>query len=629
MIPELGQVFLVAALASALLQFLGGISSLSKNIPNIELFVERTTAIQTFFLIICFGLLTTSFLQDDFSVLYVASNSNTALPIAYKFAAVWGGHEGSLLLWVLILAVWTLFLSKDKALKSLPELRIQSLSILGLISLGFLIFILYTSNPFERLLPIPIQGRGLNPLLQDPALVIHPPMLYLGYVGFAVPFVYICAYLADGEFRQGWETIIQKWSLYAWAFLTLGIGLGSWWAYYELGWGGYWFWDPVENVALMPWLAATAFTHSIHASTKSGVLKSWTLFLGLSVFILSLFGAFIVRSGIIDSVHSFANDPQRGLTLLLITGVIALISFGLFSFRSTKIVNSRLVVSGSKESFLSLNNILMITSIFSVFLGVIYPLITQYFYSTKVSIGPPYYNTIFAPLIFIAACFIALSVESKWQRKWKLTETLPKLGIPILISCFLTFIVQSLHQYSVSLIQMIGLFSGIFIISIYAFKLLINSVNREFINWSSAVSHLGFGLLLFSIAGNSIFSYEKNLKLNVNEEYISEELEISFDDLSLQDESNHQRIIAQINMKIHDKVISFSPEKRKYFIRGQVTSETDIEATFLRDIYINIGEQLDDGSWTFRVQFNYLIKWIWFSVLLMILGILIRSRAMV
>jgi Cytochrome c biogenesis factor len=250
MIPELGQVFLVAALASALLQFLGGISSLSKNIPNIELFVERTTTIQTFFLIICFGLLTTSFLQDDFSVLYVASNSNTALPIAYKFAAVWGGHEGSLLLWVLILAVWTLFLSKDKALKSLPELRIQSLSILGLISLGFLIFILYTSNPFERLLPIPIQGRGLNPLLQDPALVIHPPTLYAGYVGLAVPFALAVASLLTVNNHQ-WAKHARSWTILSWMFLTGGIALGSWWAYYELGWGDRWFWDPVENASLL------------------------------------------------------------------------------------------------------------------------------------------------------------------------------------------------------------------------------------------------------------------------------------------------------------------------------------------------------------------------------------------
>ena len=628
MIPEISHLLTILAAGLFLFSFLVILSSnaLSSTDSIIRLSLNCFNA-ATIFLIFAFILYVYLAVMDDFSVKYIAMHSNSDLPIFYKISSIWSSHEGSMFLWILFLSMWLwLFVNR---LDTQSNLFRYVIFFSAMVLLFFLLFLLVTSSPFERILPLaPINGGDINPVLQDPALVIHPPMLYLGYVGFAVPFVYICAYLADGEFRQGWETIIQKWSLYAWAFLTLGIGLGSWWAYYELGWGGYWFWDPVENVALMPWLAATAFTHSIHASTKSGVLKSWTLFLGLSVFILSLFGAFIVRSGIIDSVHSFANDPQRGLTLLLITGVIALISFGLFSFRSTKIVNSRLVVSGSKESFLSLNNILMITSIFSVFLGVIYPLITQYFYSTKVSIGPPYYNTIFAPLIFIAACFIALSVESKWQRKWKLTETLSKLGIPILISFFLTFIVQSLHQYSVSLIQMIGLFSGIFIISIYAFKLLINSVNREFINWSSAVSHLGFGLLLFSIAGNSIFSYEKNLKLNVNEEYISEELEISFDDLSLQDESNHQRIIAQINMKIHDKVIRFSPEKRKYFTRGQVTSETDIEATFLRDIYINIGEQLDDGSWTFRVQFNYLVKWIWFSVLLMILGILIRSRAM-
>ena len=335
MIPELGQVFLVAALASALLQFLGGISSLSKNIPNIELFVERTTAIQTFFLIICFGLLTTSFLQDDFSVLYVASNSNTALPIAYKFAAVWGGHEGSLLLWVLILAVWTLFLSKDKALKSLPELRIQSLSILGLISLGFLIFILYTSNPFERLLPIPIQGRGLNPLLQDPALVIHPPTLYAGYVGLAVPFALAVASLLTVNNHQ-WAKHARSWTILSWMFLTGGIALGSWWAYYELGWGGWWFWDPVENASLMPWFVATALMHSLIITEKRGLFNGFSILLAITAFSLSLLGTFLVRSGVLISVHSFASDPQRGLFILMLLAFFTGSALIIYSIKQKK-----------------------------------------------------------------------------------------------------------------------------------------------------------------------------------------------------------------------------------------------------------------------------------------------------
>ena len=431
MIPELGQVFLVAALASALLQFLGGISSLSKNIPNIELFVERTTAIQTFFLIICFGLLTTSFLQDDFSVLYVASNSNTALPIAYKFAAVWGGHEGSLLLWVLILAVWTLFLSKDKALKSLPELRIQSLSILGLISLGFLIFILYTSNPFERLLPIPIQGRGLNPLLQDPALVIHPPTLYAGYVGLAVPFALAVASLLTVNNHQ-WAKHARSWTILSWMFLTGGIALGSWWAYYELGWGGWWFWDPVENASLMPWFVATALMHSLIITEKRGLFNGFSILLAITAFSLSLLGTFLVRSGVLISVHSFASDPQRGLFILMLLAFFTGSALIIYSIKQKRNRSEKLDPF-SRESLLVLNNVFLCASAGLVLIGTVYPLILEMLDLGKISVGPPYFNFVilfpFIPLLI----FIGIAVFSNWRNDSKniLKKVLPILFLSL------------------------------------------------------------------------------------------------------------------------------------------------------------------------------------------------------
>ena len=399
MIPELGQIFLVAALASALFQFLGGISPLLNKIENIETFIDRVTTFQTISLVICFALLTTSFLQDDFSVLYVASNSNTALPIGYKFAAVWGGHEGSLLLWVLILSLWTLLLSKDKALKSSPDLRIQSLSILGLISLGFLIFILYTSNPFERLFPIPLQGRGLNPLLQDPGLIIHPPFLYLGYVGSSIVFSISMAILILNNNTKEYFEILKPWIFLSWTFLSCGIGLGSWWAYYELGWGGFWFWDPVENASLLPWLTSSALLHTIIISTKKKSLQNWTLFLSIITFLLSLLGTFLVRSGVLVSVHAFANDPKRGVFILLLLLAISAISFILFLKRSKTFSNKLQINLVSREGAISLNNIFMFTLTFTILLGTVYPLFSNVIFNNKISVGAPFFNSILSPLM--------------------------------------------------------------------------------------------------------------------------------------------------------------------------------------------------------------------------------------
>ena len=390
MIPELGQIFLVAALASSLLQFLGGISPLLNKINNIETFIARITMFQTSSLVICFSLVTTSFMQDDFSVLDVASNSNTALPSGYKFAAVWGGHEGSLLLWVLILSLWTLLLSKDKALKSSPDLRIQSLSILGLISLGFLIFILFTSNPFERLFPIPIQGRGLNPLLQDPALVIHPPTLYAGYVGLAVPFSLAVSSLLTVNNHQ-WAKHARNWTILSWMFLTGGIALGSWWAYYELGWGGWWFWDPVENASLMPWFIATALMHSLIVTEKRGLFNGFSTLLAITAFSLSLLGTFLVRSGVLISVHSFASDPQRGLFILVLLAFFSGSALMIYSVKQKKSKQEKLHPL-SRESLLLLNNVFLCASAGLVLMGTIYPLILEMLDLGKISVGPPYFN---------------------------------------------------------------------------------------------------------------------------------------------------------------------------------------------------------------------------------------------
>ena len=570
-----------------------------------------------------FGMYVYLAISDDFSIAYIASHSNSQLPIFYKVTSIWSAHEGSMFLWIVFLTAWSILfvnsLDKNHPLKKLTMLM------LSLIILGFLLFLLLTSNPFERILPFGVlEGADINPVLQDPALAIHPPMLYLGYVGFVISFSFITAYLLNGNFELQWEQDIKSWSFVAWIFLTIGIALGSWWAYYELGWGGYWFWDPVENVALMPWLAATAFMHSLFASSKSNVLKTWTMFLGILIFALSLFGAFIVRSGIIDSVHSFANDPERGLYLLGFSGSITLLALTIFAYRLPALNSSKLVVTGSKESFLSMNNILMITSIFSIFLGVTYPLIIESISGEKVSIGPPYYNTIFAPLILIAAVFIMISVNALWQRSMPLRALFVTMSAPTMLSLLSLYLIW--HATNIfSILAYIGIFSGLLILFSYLLRTIGNVFNKKFINKGSAIAHIGLGLLFFAVSMNSILSYEKNLNLAPGQSIsVNESVrEFSFKDIQVFQASNHDVISAQVSLLQDGREISLNPQKRKYATRGQITSESAIHASVLKDTYLTIGDQLENGSWTFSLRINYFIKWIWFSATLMVFGMLL------
>tara|TARA_Y100000996_G_scaffold389535_1_gene350008 strand:+ start:5472 stop:7370 length:1899 start_codon:yes stop_codon:yes gene_type:complete len=569
---------------------------------------------------ISFGIYVYLAISDDFSIAYIASHSNSQLPNFYKVTSIWSAHEGSMFLWIVFLTAWSILfinsLDKKHPLKKL------TLLMLSLIILGFLLFLLLTSNPFERILPFgALEGADINPVLQDPALAIHPPMLYLGYVGFVISFSFITAYLLNGDFELQWEQDIRNWSFVAWIFLTIGITLGSWWAYYELGWGGYWFWDPVENVALMPWLAATAFMHSLFASSKSNVLKTWTMFLGILIFALSLFGAFIVRSGIIDSVHSFANDPERGLYLLSFSGLITVLSLTIFAYRLPALNSSKFVITGSKESFLSMNNILMITSIFSIFLGVTYPLIIESISGEKVSIGPPYYNTIFAPLILIAAAFIMISVDALWQRSMPLRALIITMSVPTMLSLLSLYLIWQVTNIF-SALAYIGIFSGSLILFSYLIRTIKNFVNKKFINKGSAIAHLGLGLLFLAVSMNSILSYEKNLNLAPGQSIsVNESVrKFSFKDIQVFKASNHDVISAQVSVLQDGKEISLNPQKRKYVTRGQITSESAIHASVLKDTYLTIGDQLENGSWTFSLKINYFIKWIWFSAALMVFG---------
>ena len=578
--------------------------------------ITRTYSQGFFFLFFSFLIYVWLAITDNFNVAYIANHSNTALPTFYKITSIWSAHEGSMFLWIVFLSLWGFIF--NIRVNNNEILKPKSMGIISFILVGFLVFLLATSNPFVTILPIPpLNGADINPVLQDPALAIHPPTLYLGYVGFVIPFACAIAFLLHGDSEINWEALVKKWSVSAWVFLTIGITLGSWWAYYELGWGGYWFWDPVENVALMPWLAATAFIHSLGVSIKSSQLRIWTILLSILVFSLSLFGAFIVRSGIIDSVHAFANDPDRGLYLLGFIGLIVFTSVFLFVWRLSSIKSSSVIKKFSKQSFISINNILFGTLIFSVMLGVTYPLIYEFLFDQKISVGAPFYNAIFIPVVVLASIFLFFSVDSKWSRSINFEFFTAPIFLSTALSLALTFFVmQFFNTQSISILA--SIFAGSLIIFRYIYEIINFLFKKKYINPFSVIAHMSLGLLLVSISFNSLLSTERALSIDINsmEEY--KDLKIFFEDIGVEKNSNYDSIQASFLVEDQNgRAFNLKPEKRRYFTRGQITTETAIQVTALRDIYITIGDQLDDGSWVVNVQINYLIRWIWFSALLM------------
>ena len=616
------------AIISTALFFLAGLFALTiKNTFYITNLISKTYSHAFLFFSVSFFIYIYLAITDNFSVQYIANHSNSALPVFYKISSIWSAHEGSMFLWIFFLALWGFIF--NIYIKNSEILKPKTIGIISLVIVGFLLFLLITSNPFVTILPIaPDNGADINPVLQDPALAIHPPTLYLGYVGFVIPFACSMAFLINNDASVKWETLVRKWSVMAWIFLTIGITLGSWWAYYELGWGGYWFWDPVENVALMPWLAATAFLHSLSVSIKSSHLRTWTVLLSITVFSLSLFGAFIVRSGIIDSVHSFANDPQRGLYLLAFISAIILISLSLFVSRFSLIRTPRNIKTLSKESFISINNIFFVTLIFSIMLGVTYPLIYEYFYDQKISVGAPFYNAIFIPIVILASMFLFFSIDSKWSRNIDLKIFSKPKFISLLFSLITTALIF-INFVKISMFILFSIFTGILIISRYLIEIWISFMHKKYLNPFSAIAHFALGLLLISISLNSLLSSERALNIKINEFEEYEDLKIYFTDLNMEKGPNYDAV--QANFIVEDKngkSFNLNPEKRRYFTRGQITTETAIYVTPIRDIYLTIGDQLEDGSWIVNVQINFLIRWIWFSAFLMAFAgvVLISSK---
>ena len=632
MIPELGHFALILATIVALIQ--GVLPLTGTYLPSRSLQITlqslaRPMAILQFVLVaLSFAALATAFLTNDFSVTYVAQHSNSLLPKPYQFAAVWGGHEGSLLLWVLMLALWSMAVALFS--KSLPlDMVARVLSVLGLISVGFLLFILATSSPFERLLPAALDGRDLNPLLQDPGLVIHPPMLYMGYVGMSVAFAFAVAALLSGRLDAAWARWSRPWTVIAWTFLTFGIGLGSWWAYYELGWGGWWFWDPVENASLMPWLVATALIHSLMVTEKRGSFKAWTVLLAIAAFSLSLLGTFLVRSGVLTSVHAFASDPKRGVFILVFLAVVVGTSLTLFAWRAPRVTLGGRMELVSRESFLLANSVLLVVATGAVLLGTIYPLIIDALNMGKLSVGPPYFNAVFVPLLVPTVFLMVPGTIARW-REAKVSEiahTLRFSGLAAMV--FAVGLPFVLGGWSFG--AMLGIFLGAWV-GLGTLQQVVTRLRKPgrigLSFWGQNIAHFGMAVLVVGVTGVNSYEVERDVRMHVNDVVTIAPYSFQLKSLGEVTGPNYKAVRADVEVKRGNEVIEIlQPEKRRYFSSAMPMTEAGIDSGFMRDLYVSLGEPLDDArtEWSMRVYYKPFVPWLWGGILLMVLGGLLAA----
>jgi cytochrome c-type biogenesis protein CcmF len=580
------------------------------------------------FLGFSFACLTYAFMVDDFSVAYVAHNSNSALPWYYKFSAVWGAHEGSLLLWAFILAGWTFAVAVFS--RQLPEdMLARVLGVMGLISIGFLLFLIVTSNPFERLLPqVPMDGRDLNPLLQDFGLIVHPPMLYMGYVGFSVAFAFAIAALLGGRLDAAWARWSRPWTLVAWAFLGLGIALGSWWAYYELGWGGWWFWDPVENASFMPWLVGTALIHSLAVTEKRGVFKSWTVLLAIAAFSLSLLGTFLVRSGVLTSVHAFATDPERGVFILVFLLMVVGGSLTLFALRAPVVKSQVGFGLWSRETLLLVNNLLLVVATAMILLGTLYPLLLDALSGAKLSVGPPYFNAMFVPLIGALMVTLGVGILVRWKDtplKWLLGMLTPVLITSVVLGGLGSLLFGDFNWavLAVSLLAAWVVIASIRdLLDKTRHKGLLKGVRSLAPSyWGMHLAHLGLAVCAIGVVLTSHQSAERDLRLAPGESLSLGGYEFVFEGAVHHEGPNFTSDKATIRVLDGDKQIAtLHPEKRLYTVQQMPMTEAGIDAGFTRDLYVALGEPLGDGAWAVRVHIKPFVRWIWLGALMMGLG---------
>lgn len=616
----------------------------SHTIYDSQIVMQRYCSVIFGLLFLSFLGLTYAFLGSDFSVKLVITNSHTEKPLLYKISAVWGNHEGSILLWALIMSLYQLLFAK--LAKSVdPKLKLYTLSIQSFLLCCFLGFLLFTSNPFERVFPPGPEGLGLNPILQDPGLAFHPPTLYMGYVGFSLIFSFLVAYLWIGQKDYAELTKIRSWSMIAWVFLTLGIGLGSWWAYYELGWGGWWFWDPVENASLMPWLIATAFIHSLAMTTKRKVFFNWTIWLGLMVFIFSLAGTFLVRSGLLTSVHAFASDPQRGLILLGILIVTFAIGIGFFLRRFKQFYQAEWIASLSRESLLFLQTIFFVSACLTVLIGTIYPYIVKYFTFEAISVGPGYFQATVVPLMLPAFILMMISIFLKWfqNKSDQVFSNLLKLSIILISALIIVFFV--LHP-STSL-AVIGMVLGVSIIISHLYKLytqisahskkLEGKVDIPILSaitgqpksfWGMMISHIAVGMLLISMTASMAYKKTYHDWIDVGGQISLHPYVFMLKDAEFLEVDNYKTLKAEIMVKKHGKIITtLFPEKRVYATRNVITTEAAIYSSLAQDIYITIssvkGKGSEDARFEVQIFFEPMMLWLWASIILIAFGALI------
>ncbi|MFG3449377.1 heme lyase CcmF/NrfE family subunit [Stenotrophomonas sp. NPDC047960] len=624
MLPELGQVLLVCALLAALLQAVLPLWGAQRGRSTWMAVAVPAAFAQLVLVAGAFVVLTIAFVQQDFSVRYVAENSNTLLPLAYRYSAVWGAHEGSLLMWVLVLALWGGAVALWS--KRLPDtVRARVLGVMGIISLGFIAFLFFTSNPFARLLPAPPEGRDLNPLLQDPGLIIHPPMLYIGYVGFAVPFAFAIAALLDGRVDARWLRWTRPWTNVAWGFLTLGIALGSWWAYYELGWGGWWFWDPVENASFMPWLAGAALIHSQAVTEKRGSFASWTLLLAIAAFALSLLGAFLVRSGVLTSVHSFAADPSRGAFILVFLALVIGAALLLYALRAGALGSDdprRGFMPTSRETLLLANNLLLAGACAMVLLGTLYPLLADALGLGKVSVGPPYFGTLFIVLMAPLVALLPFGPLVNWQRDQasrRLALLAPWAVLALLLGVLAWFMAPQgklKAAAGVAAAAWVALGTARFIWT----RLRGNGrFNAEMVGM--LLAHTGVAVFLVGALLVEALNVQREVALSPGQDLEVSGYTLRFEGVDHQQGPNYVADRGHVRV-LHDgrELALLHPEKRAYASGGQVMTEAGIHARVRGDVYVALGEPLGNNAWAVRVHIKPFVRWVWLGALLMALG---------
>ena len=620
MIPEIGHFALVLALCLALIE--GTLPLLGAQQGRSAWVVLAKPAAQALFLVMTLSFLALCwcFYANDFSVLYVAEHSNSKLPLLYRMGAVWGGHEGSLLLWVYMLSAWTFAVAQLS--RNLDEVTVaRVVGVLGLVTAGLLLFILFTSNPFDRVMPVPDNGRDLNPLLQDPGLVFHPPMLYMGYVGFSVAFAFAIAALLSGKLDAAWARWSRPWTITAWSFLTVGIALGSWWAYYELGWGGWWFWDPVENASFMPWLVGTALLHSLAVTEKRGSFKNWTVLLAISAFSLSLLGTFLVRSGVLTSVHAFAADPRRGVFILILLALVVGSSLTLFAVRANQVSRGGTFALVSRETFMLAGNVFFVVAASAVLLGTVYPLVMDALNLGKLSVGAPYFNTVFVPIMVPVLVLLGVGPLAHWKHA-DLKDVFKRVWSVALLAV-LAPVVAYVWLGGGSFMTLLGITLAVWISGSVLLQVAkrLQSGNPPLSYWGMQVAHLGMAVFVFGVTMVGGYQQEKDVRMELGDVTSVGGYEFQFNGVQVVAGPNYEASRAEFKVSKPGTVdILMNPEKRRYFSSAMPMTEAAIDASLTRDLYVSLGELQDDSAWAVRVFYKPFVDWIWGGCLMMALG---------